>query len=150
MNEGGNGITVNDSNRYLPQIPAVHGFSELRGNFKLPIAIGTVKLVNSYAKVQVAMYAAQNRVYLAGNTESATPGYMLLNAGLGSDITNHAGKTIFNIGVFGNNLLNVAYQDNLSRLKYFEGYPSDPRGHLGIYNMGRNVGVKISVPIGVR
>jgi iron complex outermembrane receptor protein len=75
---------------------------------------------------------------------------MLLNAGLGSDITNRAGKIIFNIGIFGNNLLNVAYQDNMSRLKYFEEYPNDPRGHLGIFNMGRNIGIKLSVPFGVK
>jgi iron complex outermembrane receptor protein len=95
------------------------------------------------------MYAAQNRVYLTDNTETPTPGYVLLNAGLGSDITNRKGKALFNIGIFGNNLANVAYQDNMSRLKYFEEYPTDPRGHLGIYNMGRNVGVKLSIPINV-
>jgi iron complex outermembrane receptor protein len=146
VNEGGNGVKINDSDKYLPQIPAVHGLSELRGNFKHP-ARG---LVNSYAKVQLAMYAAQNRVYLADNTETPTPGYVLLNAGLGSDFTNRAGKAIFNIGIFGNNLANVAYQDNLSRLKYFEEYPTDPRGHLGIYNMGRNIGIKLSIPINVK
>jgi iron complex outermembrane receptor protein len=31
LNEGGNGVKVTDSDRYLPQIPAVHGISELRG-----------------------------------------------------------------------------------------------------------------------
>ena len=57
---------------------------------------------------------------------------------------------LFNISVFGNNLFDVAYQDHLSRLKYFEFYPNDPRGHSGIYNMGRNVGVKLSIPIDVK
>lgn len=146
VNEGGNGVKVNDSDRYLPQIPAVHGISELRGNFKHPFK----GLMNSYAKIQVAMYAAQNRVYLTDNTETPTPGYVLLNAGIGSDFTNRKGKSMFNIGIFGNNLANVAFQDNMSRLKYFEEYPTDPRGHLGIYNMGRNVGIKLSVPINVK
>ena len=46
----------------------------------------------------------------------------------------------------GNNLFNVAYQDHLNRLKYFEDYPNDPRGH-GIYNMGRNFSIKLDVPL---
>jgi len=145
LNEGGPGIVITDQNRYLPQIPPVHGTSELRGNFKHPAKY----LKNSFAKVQVVMYATQNRVYLTDNTETPTPGYTLVNAGLGSDITNRAGKTMFNISLFGNNIFNVAYQDALSRLKYFEEYPTDPRGHLGIYNMGRNVGVKLSIPFDV-
>ncbi len=92
----------------------------------------------------------QNRVYLANNTETTTPPYMLLNAGVGTDITGRSGKILFNIAVFGNNLLNTAYQDHLNRLKYFEEYPNDPRGHSGIYNMGRNVGLKLSVPLTIK
>ena len=146
QNEGGPGIKITDSNRYLPFIPPVHGISELRGNFKHPAKY----LRNSYIKLQLAIYANQNRAYLQDNTETPTPGYTLFNAGIGSDITNHAGKVLFNIGIFGNNLLDVAYQDNMSRLKYFEFYPNDPRGHSGIYNMGRNVGIKLIVPFDVK
>ena len=146
LNEGGPGITINDNNRYLPFIPPVHGISELRGAFKHP-AKG---LANLYVKVQVAMYATQNRVYLANNTETVTPGYTLVNMGAGTDITDKKGKVLFNIGLFGNNLFDVAYQDHLSRLKYFEEYPADPRGHSGIYNMGRNIGIKLLVPFGVK
>ena len=146
LNEGGPGVKITDSNRYLPFIPPVHGTSELRASFKHPAKY----LQNTFIKVQVVMYATQNRVYLTDNTETRTPGYTLVNAGLGGDITNHKGKTMFNISVFGNNLFDVAYQDHLSRLKYFEFYPNDPRGHSGIYNMGRNVGVKLSIPIDVK
>jgi len=146
VNEGGNGIKINDSNRYLPFIPPVHAISELRASFKSPAKM----LRNSYTKIQAVIYAKQNRVYLADNTETPTNGYVLINAGIGSDITNRSGKTIFNIGIFGDNLFNVAYQDHLSRLKYFEPYPNDPRGNLGIYNMGRNIGVKLSIPLDLK
>jgi iron complex outermembrane receptor protein len=146
VNQGGNGIKINDSNRYLPYIPPVHGISELRAAFKRPAKW----LLNAYAKVQVAMYALQDRVYLANNTETPTPGYTLLNMGVGADITNKAGKVLFNVGIFGNNLADVAYQEHLSRLKYFEPYPDDPRGRHGIYNMGRNFGLKVSIPIAVK
>jgi len=44
------------------------------------------------------------------------------------------------------NLLNTAYQDHLSRLKYFEFYPNST-GHNGIYNMGRNISVKLDFPL---
>jgi iron complex outermembrane receptor protein len=98
-------------------------------------------------KVQVAWYAAQNRVYLTDNTETATPGYTLFNAGIGAGITNGKGKTICNLYIMGNNLFDVAYQDHLSRLKYFEQYSSSPNGHLGIYNMGRNIAFKIDFPL---
>lgn len=146
INEGVNGIKPSDSEKYLPFIPPIHGISELRADFK-----NTSKhLHNSYIKMQLAVYAKQDRVYLANNTETPTAGYTLFNAGIGTDVTNKSGKTLFNIGVFGNNLLDVAYQDNLSRLKYFEQYPNDPRGHSGIYNMGRNIGIKISVPFTVK
>ena len=46
-----------------------------------------------------------------------------------------------------NNLFDVAYQDHLSRLKYFEFYSNSPTGHYGIYNMGRNVAIKIDFPL---
>jgi iron complex outermembrane recepter protein len=142
-NEGGSGIKINDSNRYLPFIPPIHGISELRGDFKHL----SKHLKNTFVKVQLAVYAKQDRAYLANNTETITRGYTLFNAGTGTDILNQKGKTLFNIAFFANNLLDVAYQDHLSRLKYFEPYPNDPRGRSGIYNMGRNIGVKLSVPL---
>ncbi|XZF16428.1 TonB-dependent receptor [Chitinophagaceae bacterium MMS25-I14] len=133
----------NDSGKYLPFIPPLHGTSELRGNFKKPAKF----LRNSFVKLQVEYYAKQDRAYLEFNTETPTAGYTLVNFGLGTDIVNRKGNTLFNISVFGNNLFDAAYQSNMSRLKYFEEYPNDPRGHSGIYNMGRNIGVKLSVPL---
>ena len=132
-----------DSNRYLPFIPPLHGVSELRYNFSSKNS----RFVNGFVKVELQYYAAQNQVYLTDNTETPTPGYSLFNAGMGAGITNKKGNTILNIYLFGNNLFNTAYQDHLSRLKYFEPYPNDPRGHPGIYNMGRNLSIKIDVPL---
>ena len=143
QNKGRNGITVNDSQKYLPFIPPLHFISELRADLKQP----RKELKNAFFKIQVLIYAKQDRVYLADNTETPTPGYVLFNAGLGSDIVNHKGKTLFTVGLFGNNLFDLAYEDHLSRQKYFEPYPNDPRGHSGIYNMGRNIGIKMSVPL---
>ena len=132
-----------DSNKYVPLIPPLHGLSELRYDFESR----SHHIVNGFVKVQVDWHAAQNRVYLTDNTETATPGYTLFNAGIGAGITNGKGKTLFNFYVMGNNLFDVAYQDHLSRLKYFEQYSSSPNGHLGIYNMGRNIAFKLDFPL---
>ncbi|HWB25884.1 MAG TPA: TonB-dependent receptor [Chitinophagaceae bacterium] len=143
VNKGIDPKEQSDSNKYLPFIPPVHGISELRYDFESK----SHHLVNGFVKVQLAYYGAQNRVYLTDNTETPTPGYTLFNAGAGVGFTNSKGKTIFNLYVMGNNLFDVAYQDHLSRLKYFEPYPDDPRPYHGIYNMGRNISFKIDVPL---
>jgi len=53
---------------------------------------------------------------------------------------------LFNIYVFANNIFDVVYQDHLSRLKYFEPYPNSSGPYHGIYNMGRNISVKLDFP----
>jgi iron complex outermembrane receptor protein len=47
----------------------------------------------------------------------------------------------------GNNLFDVAYYDHLSRLKYFYLSPADTNPAHGIYNMGRNVSLKVGFPL---
>ncbi len=117
--------------------------SELRGNFK---KIGN-QFANSFIKIQYEIYAAQNRVYLENNTETPTAGYQICNAALGTDILNKKGNAILNISFFANNIFDVAYQSHLNRLKYFEDYPNNFTGRNGIYNMGRNFGIKVNVPL---
>ena len=140
---GKKGTTVPDSERYLPLIPPLHGTSEVRYDFSVKPA----HMLNAFAKVGIVYYATQNRIYSAYGTETTTPGYVLLNAGIGSSFTNKKGKTIVSVYLLGSNLLNTAYQDHLSRLKYFEFYPNNPTGHDGIYNMGRNISVKLDFPM---
>lgn len=132
-----------DSNKYVPSIPPPHGVSELRYDFSSK----THHIADGFVKVQLAYYAAQNKVYLTDDTETPTPGYALFNAGVGAGFTNKKNKTIFNLYIMGNNLFDVAYQDHLSRLKYFEDYSYSPNGHYGIFNMGRNIQFKIDFPI---
>jgi iron complex outermembrane receptor protein len=132
-----------DSGKYLPYIPPVHTFSELRANIKkVSKGIG-----NAFVKIQLENYAAQKRAYIQYQTETATPGYQLFNAGFGADVTNCKGNTVFTFSFIGDNLFDVAYQSHLNRLKYFEDYPDDPRPKHGIYNMGKNFSLKINVPL---
>jgi len=137
------GKPITDSTRYLPDIPPVHGISELQYDFTNK----HMNLINGFVKVAAAFSGPQNRVYLADNTETPTPGYTLINAGLGAGFTNKKNKLVFNIYLFANNIFDVVYQDHLSRLKYFEPYPTSPGPYHGIYNMGRNFSVKVDFPL---
>lgn len=143
LNKGIDAKLRTDSNRYLPFIPPVHGLSELR----LDWAAKSSHLVDGFVKVQVAWYASQNRAYLADNTETATAGYALFNAGVGAGITNAKGKKLCNVYLMGNNLFDVAYFDHMSRLKYFLYSGEDTNPAHGIHNMGRNLVLKVDFPL---
>jgi iron complex outermembrane receptor protein len=146
INKGGNGATINDNNKYLPFIPPVHTNSELRAEFNKK----TSYFHHIYIKVGMQHYASQNRVFLADNTETKTPGYTLFDAGLGTDVNNKKGTTLCTIGIFCTNLTDVAYQSNMSRLKYFDNYPNNGTGRSGIYSMGRNVSFKLTIPFNAK
>ena len=143
LNRGGNGININSNNKFLPLIPPLHTNTVLRANI-----IGKSRHFSSiYLKFGMEYYAKQDRIYSAYNTETSTPGYILYNAGIGGEILNSKGKSILSFNILGNNITDVAYQSHLSRLKYFEEYPNNPSGRNGIYNMGRNISFKLSVPL---
>ncbi|OUJ73782.1 TonB-dependent receptor [Hymenobacter crusticola] len=131
-----------DSLRNLPFIPADRLQSELRVNFR---KVKNTRLANLYARINVEHTFAQNRFFAAYQTETRTPGYTLVNAGIGTDWVNAKAQTLFSIFLTGNNLFDVAYQSHLSRLKYADYNTSN--GRTGIFNMGRNVSVKVVVPL---
>jgi iron complex outermembrane receptor protein len=60
---------------------------------------------------------------------------------------NKHGKVIADIDILVNNITNAAYQSHLSRLKYFEQYPNNSSGRSGIYDMGRNISFKLTIPL---
>ena len=132
-----------DSMQYLPFTPAPKLHSELRANAK---KLGKF-LANSYVKISVDNYFKQNHFYEAFGTETATPGYTLLNAGIGTDIVSK-NKTLFSIYISANNLTNVAYQSHLRRLKYLD--ENNATGRMGVFNMGRNFSFKLIVSISIK
>jgi iron complex outermembrane receptor protein len=142
-NKGGQNKAMGDSAKYLPFIPPTHGISELRYEFNAKSS----HLVHAFVKVQLEYSAAQNRAFLAYNTETPTAGYTLFNAGIGGSLTDKKGKTIVNIYLNGNNLFDEAYFDHLSRLKYFLYSPTDTNPAHGIHNMGRNISLKLDFPL---
>jgi iron complex outermembrane receptor protein len=142
-NKGTQPKSLGDSAKYLPFIPPAHGLSELRYEF----GSKTSRLSHAFVKVQLEYSAAQNKVMLAYNTETPTAGYTLFNAGVGGRLADKKGKTIVNIYLMGNNLFNTTYYDHLSRLKYFYFSPTDRNPTHGIYNMGRNISLKLDFPL---
>lgn len=113
--------------RYLPFTPAPRWTSNLR--------VDISKRHSAFVSLGIDHYMRQNHAHTANNTETKTPAYTLLNASAGMDISVH-GRTIANLSLTANNLLNCTYQSHLSRLKYItEG---------GLNNTGRNVGVRLT------
>lgn len=142
QNKGGGAIPVSDGTRYLPMIPPLHFTSELR--YDIPKRTG--RFTNLFVKAGVQVIAAQDRYWAAGGTETATPGYTLLDAGLGADILSKQGRTVMTLTVLGTNLADIGFQSNMDRLKYMDNFPVNGTGRSGIYGMGRNITVKLLVP----
>ncbi len=130
-----------DTAHYLPLTPASRWQSEVKAEF------GEINhfLENGYLKFGIENTWKQNHFYAAYGTETATPGYALLNIGAGVDLVNKH-NTLCSLFFSINNLTDVAYQSHLSRLKYAG--MNYATGRTGIYNMGRNVSFKLLIPIG--
>ncbi len=129
-----------DSSRYLPLIPPAKWRSELRATAR---KLGK-NIANAYMMIELENYWKQDRYYAAYATETATPGYALLNMGIGADFVSR-GTTIFSLYINANNLTDTAYQSHLSRLKYAD--VNNVTGRTGVYNMGRNISIKLLVPL---
>ena len=137
-----NSVQLNqpEESKYLPFTPAPRWNAELRYD----LVRDGQWLNNTYMSVGMECNLRQDHYYAANNTETATPSYTLLNAAVGTDVRIRNRK-ICSIYLTANNLTDRAYQSHLSRLKYTGLNPVT--GREGVYNMGRNIGIKIQVPI---
>lgn len=124
----------------IPLIPAPRWNSEIRTDFKK----AGKALRNLYASVELTKTFKQDKFFTGFDTETATDGYALLNAGLGADITGKK-KTLFSLYFSVNNITDVAYQNHLSRLKYTA--ENLVTGRTGVFNTGRNFSVKLNIPL---
>ena len=103
-----------------------------------------LSLNNVYLSAGIECYLKQDHIYSADDTETPTPSYTRVNLSAGTDILlKH--KKIAEVYITADNLLNRAYQNHLSRLKYTD--MNVVTGRQGVYNMGRNVTFKLVVPI---
>ena len=127
---------------YLPFIPPLHVRSGLRGMMPHPMG----RWSKLYARVELDMYRRQDHFYEVDQTETATPGYSLVNLGAGGMLSGKKGQPICEVFLQVDNVFNTAYQANMNRLKYFEYYTASPNGRSGIYNIGRNLSMKVIIP----
>ena len=147
---------VNDSSKILPFVPP----TRITADLKFPIRSIGSGIKNAYLKfgsldcfeqkniyLQYAIYNGLNTAltpYEYAASTSATKGYVLFNAGAGGDIISN-GKAICQLFVLCNNLFNTVYMDYMSRFKY---YPVNyTTGRVGVFNMGRNLSIKILIPL---
>jgi iron complex outermembrane recepter protein len=129
-----------DGSKNLPFIPAAKLINEIKVDF----AKKGKAFKNGFIRVQLDNTFAENKPFTGFNTETATPGYSLVNAAIGGDVMCKA-KTLFSLFVGANNIADVAYQNHLSRLKYA---PENlVTGRTGVFNMGRNFSIKLNVPL---
>ncbi len=126
--------------KYLPFTPAPRLTSELRYD----IVRDGKKLDNMFIAVQGECNLRQNHFYAVNETETATPSYTLFNASAGTDLRLHGHKAA-TLLLACNNIFDRAYQNHLSRLKYLSVNPLN--GRRGIFNMGRNITVKLLIPL---
>ncbi len=151
---------LTSENKYLPFTPAPKWTSELKWELfhhahstVSPHAMheyrhahpkSGVAFNNLYVAAGLDSYLKQTHIYRADDTETETPGYALLSLSAGTDIMFRS-KKIAEFYITADNLLNKAYQNHLSRLKYAD--ENVVTGRRGVYNMGRNITFKIVVPI---
>lgn len=133
-------LHVDEDMKYLPMTPAPRWTSEL----KVELSHGNHLLNNSYVALGLEACMKQDHYYKADNTETATPGYALLNLSAGTDLTIRK-KKIAELYLIADNLLDRAYQNHLSRLKYAD--YNRVTGRQGVFNMGRNFIIKVVLPI---
>jgi len=127
--------------KHMPFIPAGKLNTEFKGSFEKL----NKRIRNFYASLEISNTFSKKNVFTAYNTETATAGYTLLNAGVGADLTGKTGKTLVTIAFSGINLMDKAYQNHLSRLKYADVNPAT--GRTGVFNMGRNFSLKLNIPL---
>ncbi len=150
-------IHASSDTKYLPFTPAPRWTSELKWELfhhshstvhhhHTTDAAHRSPFNNLYIAAGLDCYLRQSHIYSADETETVTPGYALLSLSAGTDIQ-IKGKKIAELYITADNLLNKAYQNHLSRLKYCD--INNVTGRRGVYNMGRNITFKVVVPINI-
>ena len=127
--------------RWLPMTPA----PRLSVDVKYELTHDGKVFNNAYIAARMDWCLEQNHYYAAYDTETMTPSYLLIGLSAGTDVL-IKGKKVAELALIVDNLTDVCYQDHLSRLKYADF--NVVTGRRGVFNMGRNVVFKVTVPIG--
>ncbi len=129
-----------DGSENIPLVPA----AQLLTNLKVDL-LRKGKFIKNLSAGMESQYAfKQDNAFTGFDTETPTSSYWLINAGISADVASK-GKTLFTVSLTGENLGDIAYQNHLSRFKYLD--VNNVTGRQGVFNMGRNFGIKIHVPL---
>ena len=149
-----------DTTDHVPFSPAPRLTTEVR--FKLSDRPHSI-LKSTYIQFGAEHDWAQKNIYSADWNELPSMAYTLYNAGIGTNFVNKkTHRTIASLFINCTNLMNLAYVDHTSRAQYFWSYNGTYAGltnngvtsaivtqqSQGIYNMGRNLGIKLIYPFG--
>ena len=134
-------MNASEEAKYLPMTPAPRWTSELKYEITHH---GHATFNNAYVALGLECNLAQNHYYKVDDTETRTPAYTLLSLSAGTDLNIHK-KKVAELYVTADNLLDCAYQNHLSRLKYCD--INNATGRQGVFNMGRNIVFKAIIPI---
>ena len=145
-------LNASEDMKYLPMTPAPRWTSELKyeithhGHTTASTSHRShgATFNNAYIALGLECNLKQNHYFKADDTETATPSYTLLSLSAGTDLNIHH-KKVAELYITADNLLNKAYQNHLSRLKYCD--MNNATGRRGVYNMGRNIVFKVVIPI---
>ena len=129
--------------RWLPMTPA----PRLLVDVKYELTHDGSVFNNAYLGAAMDWCLEQNHYYAAYDTETMTPSYLLFGLSAGTDVL-MKGRKVAELTLIVDNLTDVCYQDHLSRLKYAD--YNVVTGRRGVFNMGRNIVFRLTVPIGTR
>lgn len=125
---------------HLPLIPAPRWNTEVRGDFEK--GLGAFKQI--YFRVATQTVFKQDHFFSAYQTETATPGYLLMDLGMGANFVDRKKNTLASIHLAITNVGDVAWQSHTSRLKYTA--ENMINGRTGVFNRGRTLSLRVMVP----
>ena len=128
---------MNGNVAYMPFTPA----PKYRGEIKATRKKWGKTLTNTTFQFSIDHYFAQNR--FAENYETATSAYSLMNVGVHTTLNLFKKADFLYVAIQVDNLMETAFQNHLSRLKYAPENPATVR--VGVFNMGRSLNVKAVV-----
>lgn len=128
---------------YLPMIPAPRWNCRLRYSF--PDFLHK-RCRRSYVSAGMEYNFRQDHFYALDGTETATPAYCLFDLSAGVDVHVFRENCLM-LTLSCQNLFDKVYQPHLSRLKYTD--VNLLTGRQGVSTMGRNVCLKVTIPIDI-
>lgn len=139
------GVQLNQTaeSRNLPMMPAPRWTCNLRYEFP---DFAQKRCRRAFVSLGMEYNLRQDNYYALDNTESATPDYGIFNFAAGMDL--HVfGHNCIELSLCCQNLFDKVYQSHLSRLKYAE--VNKVTGRQGISAMGRNICLRVNIPIDI-